>query len=647
MNSNLSREFHFDNRNVANRGCGNRFSFQVSVVVVEFVRVGLWGTRLQLMISELERLQNESDAERVSLVKVLWKVAHDDMYSDFEKHVLATQPNDCSIVQKYSRIESFPIKGRNHLEEVNVSTFYSDHPLREFHKRSVQANVDVARAQLAKIEEIPVIVFLHGLGGQISQFEPILQELRNCADMFGIDLPGFGNSKRPSREDISKGLKFMRLSEYSEGELFKVEKTLANMKDEDFHTDAIVDMMFQILEHKFHGRKLILIAHSMGTHIGIKLIDKFEAGKIEAFIMMAPPRMRDRPETDIVLRLEWRKKLALTASWYIPRLFDVLRYFDRRGALHSHSVNKYIHFEKGEDDLLKRLRQLRWNLDTESNIFLKYLFGFECVSRSDISDMISKTSKVMICCGEYDTVTPIRESENMFQVIKNYGGDVKFEIIPQANHSLFLDKPNLLAGSIYQFIEGLGLNISCTWVLQVKALLSGDKWGLKNEAKWNSVKTISDEIKAPNGKSRSFLLGMKTLRETDKIHNPIKFENDHPEVYAIIDIGSDTPSYEPKNFKRIKYIKYKTESKVTPDNVTIMKFNKLVGELIKEREDEEQFIAVHCHYGQNRTGFLICCYLIEKLGWSVSEAIEGFEVAKPPGIKHVHFKNALYLRYQE
>lgn len=599
------------------------------------------------MITELEKLQRQSDDERVSLLKVLWKIVHNDMYSDFEKHVLATQPNDCSIVQKYSKIESFPIIGRPHLEKVSVSTFHSDHPLREFHKRSVQANVDVARAQLAKIEELPVIIFLHGLGGQMSQFEPILQELRNCADMFGIDLPGFGNSKRPSREDASKGLKFMRLSEYSEEDLVQVEETLARMKDEDFQTDAIVDMLFQILEHKFHGRKFIFIAHSMGTHIGVKLIDRFEAGKVEAFVMMAPPKIKDHPEADIVLRLSWNKKLALFASWYIPRLFDVLRYFDRRGGLHSHSVNNYIHIEKGQEDILKRLRQLRWNLDTESSIFLKYVFGFNSISRFDVSDMVTKTSRVMICCGEFDTVTPIGESENMMKVVKEYGGDVLFERIPQANHSLFLDKPNLLAGSIYQYIEELGLNVSCTWVLQVKALLSGDKWGLKNEAKWNSVKTISDELAVPEGKHRSFLLGMKTLRETDKVHNPVKFEVDHPEIYAVIDIGSDTPSYEPKNFKRIKYVKYKTESKVTPDNVTIMKFIELVSELMEERVYNEQFIAVHCHYGQNRTGFLICCYLIEKLCWSVSEAIEGFEKAKPPGIKHVHFKNALYLRYQE
>ncbi|KGK37906.1 hypothetical protein JL09_g2925 [Pichia kudriavzevii] len=261
--------------------------------------------------------------------------------------------------------------------------------------------------------------------------------------------------------------------------------------------------------------------------------------------------------------------------------------------------------------------------------------------------------RMFLCCGEEDQTTPIKYSLHIRDMIEGFAEDgvnirVDFESITHANHSIFLDKPNLLAGSIYRFIESLHLNISCTWVLQVKALISGDKWGLKNEEKWNKVVTISKPMtnKTSPEKPRSFLIAMKTLRQTDAVHNPKRFESDHPEVFAIIDIGSDTPSYDPNDFVRIKYVKYKTESKVTPDNITIVKFLEIVDKLLEERANAGQFVAVHCHYGQNRTGFLICCYLIEKLGWSVAESIEAFEISKPPGIKHVHFRNALYLRYE-
>lgn len=56
-------------------------------------------------------------------------------------------------------------------------------------------------------------------------------------------------------------------------------------------------------------------------------------------------------------------------------------------------------------------------------------------------------------------------------------------------------------------------------------------------------------------------------------------------------------------------------------------------------------VAVHCHYGFNRTGFLICCYLIEREGWDVERAILEFQHVRAPGIKHQHFKDELRQRY--
>ena len=46
-------------------------------------------------------------------------------------------------------------------------------------------------------------------------------------------------------------------------------------------------------------------------------------------------------------------------------------------------------------------------------------------------------------------------------------------------------------------------------------------------------------------------------------------------------------------------------------------------------------ICVHCHYGFNRTGFVICCWLMEEVGYTVNEALEAFKNARPNGIRHV------------
>ncbi|KAH3662494.1 hypothetical protein OGAPHI_005746 [Ogataea philodendri] len=578
--------------------------------------------------STLEELQKQDD--KVSRLSQLKEFYYNGFYSDFELTILKHKPNDCPIVQKYSKLETFQYNSKS----VTLNTFYSEHPLREYQKRTANG---LKADDFQKIDSLPVLIFIHGLGGQLSQFEPVLQEFRNCADVFGVDLPGFGNSK----PNMLKNGKF-KLSEYSDQDINKLDTDLANLTLEDYTSESIASLLLAILQTKFPNRKFILIAHSMGTHLAVRLTNLLPENRVESLVLLAPPKLAP-------MNLPFAMKIALGLFTYVPRLFDLYRYTDRSGGLNSPSVVKFIYPE--QDDLLKRVTQFRWNLDTESETFLNYLNGFHLISAEDLVSAATKVinskneTRILICCGDSDKVTPYGVSLAMKNVLESSQIPVQLEKIEKANHSLFLDRPHYLTGVIYQFVEALGLNINCTWVLQIKAQISGDKWGLKNKEKWDKVVTLSTPMQAA-GKPVSPLLGMKTLRQTDSVHNPSVFEESHPEIAAIIDIGSDTPAYDPAAFKRIEYVKFKTESKVTPDNVTIVRFIGKADKLVQKLA-AGQFIAVHCHYGQNRTGFFICCYLVEKLGWSVKEALDAFEKAKPPGIRHEHFKNALYLRYGE
>ncbi|VEU23828.1 DEKNAAC104999 [Brettanomyces naardenensis] len=612
--------------------------------------------KMLLNVQNLKELQRIDDESKLSYFQVLSKFYNDDLYTDFDKAVLLMKPNDCAIVQKYAKMETFQIERHPRLENFTINTLYSDHPLREFHRRSIMKLKDSAadsqglrnaREQIDKIESLPLIVFIHGLGGQLSQFEPILQEFRNCADIFGIDLPGFGNSK----PGLNKSL-FGRLSSYSDEDIAHLEDTLSRMSWEDFQTDSIADIVCQILLSKFPKRKFIIISHSMGTHISIKLINKLPANTVEGLCMLSPPKLS--PSANRRVQMPATVKAFMSLCNYYPRLFDLYRLFDRSGGLHSKSVDAYIYPE--EHDLLKRLTQLRWNLDTDSRMFLRYLKGFTPATTEELLSAASKIHnssdldipKILICCGDRDRMTPLSSSQTIFAALKEASFGVKLDVVKDANHSLFLDRPHMLSGMIYQFVVGLHLNIDCTWVLQVRAIISGDKWSLKNMEKWNNSVTLSKPLinSISPEKPISPLLGMKTLRENDKTHNPRTFEHEHAEIYAIVDIGSDTPSYDPEDFNRIQYVKFKTESKVTPDDVTIAKFLEIIDKLVTKKKPD-QFIVVHCHYGQNRTGFLISCYLVERLGWTVKESLDAFEDSKEPGIKHQHFKNALYLRYGE
>lgn len=47
----------------------------------------------------------------------------------------------------------------------------------------------------------------------------------------------------------------------------------------------------------------------------------------------------------------------------------------------------------------------------------------------------------------------------------------------------------------------------------------------------------------------------------------------------------------------------------------------------------------------SRTGFFICCYMVERLGYKLQDAVAEFAEKRPPGIKHEFFVDELYVRY--
>ena len=98
------------------------------------------------------------------------------------------------------------------------------------------------------------------------------------------------------------------------------------------------------------------------------------------------------------------------------------------------------------------------------------------------------------------------------------------------------------------------------------------------------------------------------------------------------------------------YHKLPTAAKIPPTEEDVVAFIALVKKCLEASrvqgyDDAE--ICVHCHYGFNRTGFVICCWLIEEEGYGVKAALEAFRVARPNGIRHVHFISTLHRRYPD
>lgn len=215
-----------------------------------------------------------------------------------------------------------------------------------------------------------------------------------------------------------------------------------------------------------------------------------------------------------------------------------------------------------------------------------------------------------------------------------------------ASHALLYDPATYrtLAGLIQTFLsDHVDTRLSLGWQLQ--HLSTEGKWDVKNFAKWQAIQPVSDPI-------AGIFRAMKTLREIDAVHSPERFVSQWKgKIKAVVDISHESPVYDPKGLDEggIEYHKFPTVSKIPPTVEEVKEFINLIDKLRAQPPlstgDDTALIGVHCHYGFNRTGFFICCYLIERENYSVQQAIDTFAKARPKGIKHAHFLDQLFVRY--
>ncbi|XP_062896437.1 mRNA-capping enzyme [Mobula hypostoma] len=116
----------------------------------------------------------------------------------------------------------------------------------------------------------------------------------------------------------------------------------------------------------------------------------------------------------------------------------------------------------------------------------------------------------------------------------------------------------------------------------------------------------------------------------------------------LVDLTNTSRFYDRAEIEKegIKYVKLqcKGHAECPTEEVTKM-FIRLCEHFIFQHPME--LIGVHCTHGFNRTGFLICAYLVEKMDWSIEAAVATFAQARPPGIYKGEYLKELFSRYGE
>jgi len=118
------------------------------------------------------------------------------------------------------------------------------------------------------------------------------------------------------------------------------------------------------------------------------------------------------------------------------------------------------------------------------------------------------------------------------------------------------------------------------------------------------------------------------------------------EIGLIIDLTNHDCLYEEDVPATVRRAHVRNVAKAVPSESDVRRACDAVHEFLSSGEVGNAYVAVHCAYGFNRTGFMICCYLVQTLGVSPEEALEIFAEARPPGLKHQHFRNELLERYR-
>ncbi|KAM6232221.1 RNA/RNP complex-1-interacting phosphatase isoform 1-T1 [Spheniscus humboldti] len=124
-----------------------------------------------------------------------------------------------------------------------------------------------------------------------------------------------------------------------------------------------------------------------------------------------------------------------------------------------------------------------------------------------------------------------------------------------------------------------------------------------------------------------------------------KIKEQKEELGLIIDLTYTTRYYGPEELPAtLCYSKILTMGHEIPNRHTIFQFKCIVKKFLRDNKDNDKLIGVHCTHGLNRTGYLVCRYLIDVEGMEPNTAIELFNRARGHPIERTNYIQDLQKR---
>ena len=269
-------------------------------------------------------------------------------------------------------------------------------------------------SQLAYVEKGKgkVIVFIHGLGGNISHWTKNIQELSNSYKCFAVDLPGYGYSTDVNKNDSDQ---------------------LA------FYADALIQ-----LSKKLSLKKITITGHSMGAQVAV-IAALAHPELIKQLILIDAAGLETFTENE--------RKLFISFS--TPAFFKS----QDEATIRKNFKNNFYEQPADAEKLIQyRLALIRCAaFDEYTKTLVKGIRGM--LSHPVENSLSSLQQKVLLVFGENDNLIPNKllhpslKQDDIIKVATENIKNIKVEIIPKAGHMLPFEKPDALDQTIKNFLK--------------------------------------------------------------------------------------------------------------------------------------------------------------------------------------------------
>ncbi|KAK2818544.1 hypothetical protein Q5P01_024105 [Channa striata] len=117
-----------------------------------------------------------------------------------------------------------------------------------------------------------------------------------------------------------------------------------------------------------------------------------------------------------------------------------------------------------------------------------------------------------------------------------------------------------------------------------------------------------------------------------------RVRKENQELGLIIDLTFTSRYYKPQDLpESLLFVKIFTAGHEVPKDDTILSFKRAVRTFLRDNADNDKLIGVHCTHGLNRTGYLICRYLIDVDGMDPKEAVALFNSSRGHAIERQNY----------